>query len=123
MARILVCDDEEAMRSLVARAMRLEGHEVMLAADGAEALEVMQAQGGADLLITDIRMPLMDGIALALNVARYFSGTMIRMITGYAEQRERAADLRAIVFDVILKPFSLEDLCDKARLALAARVR
>jgi len=123
MARILVCDDEEAMRSLVARAMRLEGHEVMLAADGAEALEVMQAQGGADLLITDIRMPVMDGIALALNVARDFPGTMILMITGYAEQRERAADLRAIVFDVILKPFSLEDLCDKARLALAARVR
>ena len=123
MARVLVCDDEEAMRSLVARAMRLEGHEVRQAADGAEALETMQAEGGVDLLITDIRMPVMDGIALALNVARDFPGTIILMITGYAEQRERATDLKAIIFDVILKPFSLEDLCGKTRQALAASGR
>ena len=122
MARILITEDEDSLRTFVARALRLDGHETEEAADGAEGLEKLK-QGGYDLLLSDIRMPVMDGIALALNVARDFPQTTILMITGYAEQRERATDLKAIIFDVILKPFSLEDLCDKTRQALAAKGR
>ena len=108
MARILVADDEEPIRSLVARALRQDGHEVMTANDGAEALDVLIREKGAfELLLTDIRMPVMDGIALALAAARDHPEVTILLMTGYADQRERADGLEALIHDVITKPFSL----------------
>jgi CheY-like chemotaxis protein len=72
-ARILIADDEESMRLLVGRAIAMDGHEIVTAEDGAEALEILTEQGGAfDLLLTDIKMPVMDGIALALAVGTRF---------------------------------------------------
>jgi two-component system, cell cycle response regulator CpdR len=122
MARILVCDDEEGMRSFVARALELEGHMTVQAEDGAHALEILAAdETGFDLLLTDIRMPVMDGIALALNVARDHPGTTILLMTGFADQRERAADLEAIIHDVVAKPFSLSQIRQAAKEALASR--
>jgi CheY-like chemotaxis protein len=65
MARILIAEDEEALRALCARALAAEGHEVNSACDGGEALDLLaREQGRFDLLLTDIRMPIMDGIAL-----------------------------------------------------------
>jgi two-component system, cell cycle response regulator CpdR len=122
MARILVCDDEDGMRGFVARALELEGHMTVQAEDGAHALEVLAADDvGFDLLVTDIRMPVMDGIALALNVARDYPRTTILLMTGFADQRERAADLEAIIHDVVTKPFSLADIRRIAQEALSAR--
>jgi two-component system cell cycle response regulator CpdR len=122
MARILVCDDEEGMRSFVARALELEGHMTVQAEDGAHALEILAAdETGFDLLLTDIRMPVMDGIALALNVARDYPRTTILLMTGFADQRERAADLEAIIHDVVAKPFSLSEIRHAAKEALASR--
>jgi two-component system, cell cycle response regulator CpdR len=122
MARILVCDDEEGMRSFVARALELEGHMTVQAEDGAHALEIFAAdETGFDLLLTDIRMPVMDGIALALNVARDYPRTTILLMTGFADQRERAADLEAIIHDVVAKPFSLSEIRRAAKEALASR--
>ena len=111
MARILVAEDEESVRALVARALGQDGHEVLVAADGGEATDVLQREGGRfDLLLTDIRMPVMDGIALALATARDFPALPVMLMTGYADQRERASGLEAIVRDVITKPFSLAQL-------------
>src|SRR4051794_16697714 len=122
MARILVCDDEDGMRSFVARALQLDGHMTVQAEDGAHAIEIMSADDiGFDLLVTDIRMPVMDGIALALNVARDFPRTTILLMTGFADQRERASDLEAIIHDVVTKPFSLVDIRRIAQDALNAR--
>jgi CheY-like chemotaxis protein len=122
MARILVCDDEEGMRTFVARALQLEGHMTVQAEDGAHALEILTAdESGFDLLLTDIRMPVMDGIALALNVARDFPKTTILLMTGFADQRERASGLNAIVHDVVTKPFSVADIRTAVADALAAR--
>ena len=71
MARILVAEDEEALRGYVQRALTQAGHSISAAADGAEALEVLTREKGAfDLLLADIKMPIMDGIALSLSVAR-----------------------------------------------------
>ena len=71
MARILIAEDEDALRALCTRALASEGHEVKSACDGSEALDLLAGeQGRFDLLLTDIRMPLMDGIALALAAAR-----------------------------------------------------
>lgn len=119
MARILVVDDEEGVRSLIARGLALDGHDVEMAGDGAEAIELIAASGGAfDLVLSDIRMPLMDGIAMALAAKRDFPALTILLMTGYAEQRERAKSLENIVADVLTKPFSLPALRQAVNRAL-----
>jgi two-component system cell cycle response regulator CpdR len=121
-ARVLIADDEDSMRSLVARAVAMDGHETVTAADGAEALDILTGDARAfDLLLTDIKMPIMDGIALALAAARDFPDLIILLMTGFADQRERASGLNAIVHDVITKPFSVADI--RAAVAGALTVR
>src|SRR6201989_3681661 len=122
MARILIADDEESMRMLVARAIAMDGHSIVTAQDGAEALEILAREEGAfDLLLSDIQMPVMDGIALALAAARDFPSTTILLMTGFADQRERASNLNAIAHDVITKPFSVADIRTAVADALASR--
>ena len=124
MARILIAEDEEGLRLLVARALALDGHQVVTANDGAEALEQLTRSHGAfELLLTDIRMPVMDGIALALAAARDFPRLAILLMTGYADQRERAYGLDALIRDVIPKPFSLGTIRSAVNQALAASAR
>jgi two-component system cell cycle response regulator CpdR len=121
MPRILVTDDEDSMRSLVARAIATDGHEVLTASDGGEALDLIVAeQGRFDLLLTDIKMPVMDGIALALAAARDFPNLTILLMTGFADQRERACGLDAIIHDVVTKPFSVAQIRQAVREALSA---
>jgi len=121
MARILIAEDEQPVRDLLARALTMDGHEVESAPDGAAALDQIAAAGPFDLLLTDIRMPVMDGIALALSAARDDPNLAIVLMTGYAGERERAQGLDALVYDVILKPFSLGDMKNTLAAALAAR--
>lgn len=124
MARILIAEDEEALRALCARALATQGHDVKSAGDGSEALDLLaREQGCFDLLLTDIRMPIMDGIALALAAAREFPELTILLMTGYADQRERAHGLDAIIHDVIAKPFTVAALRDTVNEALAVRAR
>jgi two-component system cell cycle response regulator CpdR len=124
MSRVLIVDDEDSMRLLVARAIAMDGHDIMTASDGAEALEILGSTDGAfDLLLTDIQMPIMDGIALALAAARDFPDLTILLMTGFAEQRERASGLNAIAHDVVTKPFSVPDIRTAVADALAARKR
>ena len=124
MARILIAEDEEALRALCVRALTTDGHEVKAACDGGEALELLTNEHGAfDLLLTDIRMPIMDGIALALAAARDFPDLTILLMTGYADQRERAQGLEAIVHDVIAKPFSVATLRAAVNEALTVKAR
>jgi len=121
MARILIAEDEEVLRALCARGLTTDGHEVLSACDGSEALEILtREEGRFDLLLTDVRMPIMDGIALALSTARDFPTLTILMMTGYADQRERAHNLEALIHDVITKPFTLTTLRTAVNGALAA---
>jgi two-component system, cell cycle response regulator CpdR len=121
MSRVLIADDEDSMRMLVARAIAMDGHDTVTAQDGAEALEILTRESGAfDLLLTDIQMPIMDGIALALSAARDFPQLTILLMTGFADQRERASNLNAIAHDVITKPFSVADIRIAVADALAA---
>jgi len=111
MARVVIAEDEEGLRGFVARALAMDGHEVMATADGAEALDLIaQQQGHFDLLLADVRMPVMDGIALALATARDYPRITILLMTGYADQRERAHGLDALIHDVISKPFTLSQI-------------
>ena len=119
MARILITEDEDSLRRFVARALRMDGHETEEAADGAEGLEKLQ-EGGYDLLLSDIRMPVMDGIELAHTAASNWPGLKILLMTGYAEQRERADDLMDKIIDVVSKPFALPDIRKAVAQALVA---
>src|SRR5215510_13361646 len=118
MARILITEDEDSLRSFVARALRLDGHETDEAADGAEGLEKLK-EGAYDLLLSDIRMPVMDGIELAHQAKSAFPALKILLMTGYAEQRERADDLAEKIVDVVSKPFALPDIRKAVASALA----
>jgi len=120
MARILIAEDEEPLRTLIKRALAEEGHVVVETADGSEALDRLQSErDGFDLLLADIKMPGMDGIALALAVARDYPKLPILLMTGYADQRERAFGLEALITDVIAKPFALAEIKFAVASALA----
>ena len=118
MARILVADDEASVRSFLERALTLRGHEVETAADGSEALAAL-GRGEFQLLLTDIVMPVMDGITLALKAASEQPDLVILMMTGYAAEKQRAHNLEALIHDVVLKPFTMEQICRAVDHALA----
>jgi two-component system, cell cycle response regulator CpdR len=119
MAKILITEDEDSLRTFVARALRMDGHETVEAPDGAAGLDALTI-GGFDLLLSDIRMPVMDGIELAHKASAAHPALKILLMTGYADQRERADDLSAKIVDVVSKPFSLPDIRRAVALALAA---
>ena len=119
MARILIAEDETALRSFVARALRMDGHETTEAGDGAEGLDELESSD-FDLLLSDIRMPVMDGIALAEAAHKLKPSMPILLMTGYAEQRERAENLAKIIVDVVPKPFTLPEIRKRVAEALAA---
>lgn len=123
MARILLTEDDEAVRSFVKRALELDGHSVRAVEDGGEAVEVLTRENGAfDLLLSDIKMPVMDGIALALQSARDWPSLPILLMTGFADQRERANGLDSLVHDIITKPFSLADIRKAVKNALSGNM-
>lgn len=109
--RILLTEDDDSVRAFVSRALELDGHRVETACDGLEAMERLEeSDGGFDLLVSDVKMPLMDGIALAHKAAGQWPGLPILLMTGYADQRERAEDLSKVIRDVLTKPFTLQEI-------------
>jgi len=122
MAKILVAEDDDMVRELVIRALNEDGHELTAARDGAAALEALTRQNGDfDLLLSDVKMPVMDGIALALAAGRDHPDVAIMLMTGFADQRERAHGLDALVHDVVAKPFSVDQIKVAVREALVHR--
>ncbi len=120
MAKILIVEDDDSVRSFTARALAAAGYSVDTAEDGEVGLDrIMARAGGYDLVLSDIRMPVMDGIEMAKKAAGAFPGLKILLMTGYAEQRERAAELSAIVVDVVQKPFSLAEIRQGVARAIA----
>jgi len=109
-ACILVAEDDPSVRSFVLRALSLRGHDVTAVEDGMQALEMLGKEA-YDLLITDIVMPGLDGIALALRAGRDFPDLPILMMTGYSAERQRAHNLDELIARVILKPFTLQQIC------------
>ena len=119
MARILVAEDDPSVRAFVVSALTMKGHEVVAEEDGGLAAETVDSENGRfDLLLSDIKMPIMDGIGLALHVAAKYPDIIIVLMTGFADQRERAHGLEALIYDVVPKPFSLQVLIEKVDDAL-----
>jgi two-component system, OmpR family, response regulator MprA len=117
--RILVADDDPALREALRRALRLEGYDVDLAADGSEALAAL-ASGNPDLVVLDIAMPNVDGLEVARRVRTGGNRVPILMLTARDAVDDRVAGLDAGADDYVVKPFALEELFARVR-ALSRR--
>ena len=122
MPRILVVDDDSAVRESLRRALRLEEYDVELAADGVEALELIQEGASEpDAVILDVSMPRLDGLGVCRRLRRDGNPIPILMLTARDEVSDRVAGLDAGADDYVVKPFALEELLARLR-ALLRRV-
>jgi two-component system, cell cycle response regulator CpdR len=120
MARILLADDEAATRELLKRALSNDGHEIVVAEDGQEALEHLQnAAGKFDLLISDVQMPVLDGISLAEKAIAGSPGLPIILMSAHANGFARGEALRPQLKAMLTKPFTLEYIKATVKAALA----
>ena len=112
MARILLADDDAATRELVKRALEGDGHTVQVTQDGSEALDSVKRAGAQkfDLLVSDVEMPLLDGVTLAKRAFALQPGLRVLLMSGFAEQLERAKALQGPHVAVISKPFALDQV-------------
>jgi DNA-binding NtrC family response regulator len=117
---ILLVDDEPDMREALTAALHREGLCIFTAANGVEALEKIQGQS-FDLIITDVRMPRMGGLALLQELKRTSATIPVVMMTGYGRIEDAVEAMKAGAFDYLLKPFSLEDLKTVVTKALMPR--
>ncbi|MBL8837861.1 MAG: response regulator [Alphaproteobacteria bacterium] len=120
MASILVAEDEESVRAFVSRALEHAGHTVTAVGDGMQAVDALH-RDRFDLLVTDIVMPQMDGITLALKATKDWPDMAVLLMTGFAAERQRAHNLEALIHKVISKPFEMADFLAAVDEALAAR--
>jgi two-component system, OmpR family, response regulator MprA len=117
--QILVVDDERAVRESLRRALELEGYDVELAADGREALDVLESDGQQpDAVLLDVLMPEVDGLEVCRRLRRTGSRLPVLMLTARAEVENRVEGLDAGADDYITKPFALEELLARLRALL-----
>ena len=118
--KIMVVDDERAVRESLRRALELEGYEIELAADGAEALYRLQGGEDAqpDALILDVLMPGVDGLEVCRRLRRSGNRVPVLMLTARDEVQNRVAGLDAGADDYVTKPFALEELVARVRALL-----
>ena len=116
--RILVVDDERAVRESLRRALELEGYEIELAADGREALDRLEGGAQPDALILDVFMPGVDGLEVCRRLRRSGSRLPVLMLTARDEVQNRVAGLDAGADDYVTKPFALEELLARIRALL-----
>jgi two-component system response regulator MprA len=116
--KILVVDDERAVRESLRRALELEGYEIELAEDGAQALERLQAEPEPDAMVLDVLMPGVDGLEVSRTVRRKGSRLPILMLTARTQVEDRVEGLDAGADDYLTKPFALEELLARVRALL-----
>jgi two-component system, OmpR family, response regulator MprA len=116
--RILVVDDERAVRESLRRALELEGYETELAGDGRDALERLQAGAEPDAVILDVLMPGLDGLEVCRRLRGTGSRLPVLMLTARDEVENRVAGLDAGADDYVTKPFALEELLARVRALL-----
>ena len=116
-ARVVVVDDDEALRNAVRRALRLEGYNVATAADGSDALDQLRSLR-ADLVVLDVLMPVLDGITVCRRLRAGGDSTPILMLTARDAVSDRIVGLDAGADDYLTKPFALEELLARIRALL-----
>jgi CheY-like chemotaxis protein len=120
MAQILIAEDDLSVQSFVSRALTHRGHRITAVSDGLQALQALRRQS-FDLLISDIVMPGLDGIELALRVSDDFPELPILLMTGYSAERQRAHNVEELICEVVTKPFTLQQICRTAERVVAEK--
>ena len=116
--KILVVDDERAVRESLRRALELEGYEIELAADGNEALYRLESTDEPDAMILDVLMPGVDGLEVCRRLRSTGNKLPVLMLTARTEVEDRVAGLDAGADDYVTKPFALEELLARVRALL-----
>jgi two-component system response regulator MprA len=116
--KILVVDDEPAVREALRRALQLEGYEVELASEGAEALDRIHSDTGIDAALLDVSMPRLDGLETCRRLRAEGNALPVLMLTARDEVADRVAGLEAGADDYVVKPFALEELLARLRALL-----
>jgi two-component system, OmpR family, response regulator MprA len=118
--KILVVDDERAVRDSLRRALELEGYDIELAADGSEALSRLTENGDSqpDVVILDVLMPGIDGLEVCRRLRRHGNRVPVLMLTARDEIENRVGGLDAGADDYVTKPFALEELLARVRALL-----
>jgi two-component system, OmpR family, response regulator MprA len=116
--KILVVDDERAVRESLRRALELEGYEIELAGDGGEALSTLQDDEQPDAVILDVLMPGVDGLEVCRRMRAAGNAVPVLMLTARDEVENRVAGLDAGADDYVTKPFALEELLARVRALL-----
>jgi two-component system response regulator PilR (NtrC family) len=109
MSKILIVDDEQSMRDFLAIMLKKEGHEVVTAGNGSDALKAIQAEI-FDLVITDVKMPGMGGIEVLKTIKDISSETVVIMITAFATAETAVEAMKLGAYDYIIKPFKVDEL-------------
>jgi DNA-binding NtrC family response regulator len=107
---ILVVEDDTAMRQSCAKLFRLKGYGVVEAASGADALERIRREGDIDIVLTDIKMPRMDGMALLKEIKSLDPGIIVVLMTGYGSIKNAIEAMKYGATDYITKPFDTNEL-------------
>ena len=121
MAYILVVDDERSTLDALSTILSREGHDVLTVASGQEALTQLQEED-LDLLLSDVKMPKMDGLALLRHVKVHHPGTVVIMMSGHQDVTAAVEAMKAGAFDYLVKPFGREDVLRTVQKALAHRL-
>jgi len=116
--KILVVDDERAVRESLRRALELEGYEIELAEDGSQALRLLETEPEPDAMVLDILMPGVDGLEVSRTLRRKGSKLPILMLTARTQVEDRVEGLDAGADDYLTKPFALEELLARVRALL-----
>ena len=118
MARILLADDDQGSLDLVRRALEMDGHAVVTASDGLEALARLGSDGPFDVLVADVHMPGLTGIELAAKALASLPHLRLVLISAFPDVLEQARLLRAPAMRVAAKPFSIEKIRAEVRAVL-----
>jgi DNA-binding response OmpR family regulator len=124
MAKILVADDEQFLREMVAFKLGNAGHEVVVAVDGAEALRLASTRS-PDLILLDVMMPGLDGFEVLRRIKgdAALSRIPVIMLTAKGQERDVVAGLGTGAADYVVKPFSLKELTMRIDKALSGRAQ
>lgn len=115
--KLLIAEDDRAVRDALDRALRLEGYEVILTADGSEALTALE-RNRIDLIILDVLMPYVNGLSVCRTLRSRGDRTPVLMLTARHEVGDRVAGLDAGADDYLTKPFALDELLARIRALL-----
>lgn len=115
--KLLIAEDDRAVRDALDRALRLEGYEVILTADGSEALTALD-RNRIDLIILDVLMPYVNGLSVCRTLRSRGDRTPVLMLTARHEVGDRVAGLDAGADDYLTKPFALDELLARIRALL-----